>query len=169
MKRLAVWFLYLLLGLTTFAAGYKLAWRVGPLRPVTLCEIASAPERYVGRKVRLRVWLQRMQSSYTSEEFPVGYTSAFSACGADSGEVASILFADRADAEKLPVSISERGQEHPSTLTEAIISGYLTDDYDMLHCFSPKYTFTRVRLEKLFSSRTIEVGTPWQEWLPELR
>ena len=87
----------------------------------------------------------------------------------ESLEGASIQFADDTDAEKLSVSISERGHEYPANLTESIISGYLTDDYDMLHCFSPKYTFERVRLEKILASRTIDAGTPLQEWLPELR
>jgi hypothetical protein len=169
MKRLAIWFLYLLLGLTTFAAGYKLAWRVGPLRPVTLCEIAAAPERYVGRKVRLRVWLQRIQGKTIIAEMPKGLIIACSACGPESLEGASIMFTNVSDAEKLPVSISERGQVHPATLTEAIVSGYLTGDYVGLHCFAPKYFFERARLENIITSRTFAAETPVEEYIPELR
>jgi hypothetical protein len=167
-QRLKYWSLYLLLAITTFAAGYQMVWRIGPVSPVSLCEIAAAPERYAGRKVRVRVWLQRIQGSATLEEMPAGWVIATSQCSAESLEGATIIFSDVSDIEKLPITVSERGREHPTVLTEAIISGYLKEDYEGLHCFAPKYTLERVRWEKLIASRTFDNDEEASEWFRRL-
>ena len=166
MKR---WLFKLLVAALTFCGGYALVWQLGPGRPLSLCEIDAAPEHYREREVRARVWLERIKSASTIKEGPAGFISAFSLCQTNNLEGASVEFADVADAEAIPSKWSARGEDNPGSLTEAIVSGYLANDYGMLHCFRPKYTLQRAKLEKVLGTVTFANNDEAAAWIQTAR
>ena len=166
MKR---WLFRCLVAALTFCGGYALVWQLGPGRPLSLCEIDAAPEHYREREVRVRVWLERIKGSYIIKDYPEGFVTAFSLCKTENLEGASVEFADVADAEAIPSRRSARGEDNPGSLTEAVISGYLAKDDHIPHCFTPKYTLQRAKLEKVLATVTFANNDEAAAWIQTAR
>jgi hypothetical protein len=161
MKRI---FYKTIVALISFAIGLGSYLVLHKYETVSLCEVQANTEEYYGNTVRLRVTVSKER----------GGVVAFSVCGPTHDLSPNVHNVPAATVElkqedfesfTLPETKYIRHEDGKVFLADAIVTGYLNPPDGITHCFSPEYTISNAKIERVLSTKEFDNMDQVQDWM----